>query len=376
MGLFLFILGVLGLILIIGAFSSFIPLVFFGGIISGGNIGFAFGLPIILMIIGAAMVYFGFYYKGSVRKSNSLILDVGKMGLLYTISIILGNYIISKLMIVNSFLAIILTSFVVSIVAEAVRSHEYHNHNFKLRWFIFYFLFYANIFWAMEKFVIPEIAFQAGFFTSIVIGFTIAGAVAIIQRINIKYHSIAWINAILLILLIVANLELIPFSGISLNIADSLNTQPIFTNSFNTSKISEDKQSCPTPLPQKLPLTKSKIALNANQLKSDLNNLIDKSIWRVEGDIRTCYQGKYKGQFPDWIYCDDMIVSRWETSSSGTINFRWYTAVSAEWKPDNDGKYSLNDFACENGKKVTVNKESTAYYVHVSRDGTEIKVEY
>ena len=71
-----------------------------------------------------------------------------------------------------------------------------------------------------------------------------------------------------------------------------------------------------------------------------------------------------------------MIVSRWETTISGTISYRWYTAVSAEWKPVEEGKFIFDKFSCEGGKKVTVDKESTSYYVHVSRDGTEIKVEY
>ena len=38
-------------------------------------------------------------------------------------------------------------------------------------------------------------------------------------------------------------------------------------------------------------------------------------------------------------------------------------------------KYADN-FYCENGQKVTVDKETTSYYVHVSRDGTEITIEY
>jgi hypothetical protein len=74
-----------------------------------------------------------------------------------------------------------------------------------------------------------------------------------------------------------------------------------------------------------------------------------------------------------------MIVSRWETGSSGTIKYRWYTAVSAEWRPirlGNDPLYTLNGLTCENGKKVTVAKETTGYYVYVSRDGTPIRIEY
>ena len=94
-----------------------------------------------------------------------------------------------------------------------------------------------------------------------------------------------------------------------------------------------------------------------------LNGVIDTSVWRIEGNIRSCYKGKYRGQYPNWVYCDDMIVSRWEKHSSGTIEYRWYTAVTAVWQPEKvkSSQYVFNDFYCENGKKVTVDKETTAY---------------
>ncbi len=70
-----------------------------------------------------------------------------------------------------------------------------------------------------------------------------------------------------------------------------------------------------------------------NGIASILNNYVDASVWRVENLFSPCYKGKYTGQNPNWYYCDDMIVSRWETSSSGTINYRWYTAITAEFSP-------------------------------------------
>ena len=62
MGLLRFIIGVLGILLVIGSFISFIPLVLLGGFASG-SVLFAFGFPVLLIVVGATMVYFGFYSK-------------------------------------------------------------------------------------------------------------------------------------------------------------------------------------------------------------------------------------------------------------------------------------------------------------------------
>jgi hypothetical protein len=362
MKLFQFILGVLGILLIIGAFSSFIPLLLLGGIATG-SFAFAFGFPIFLMVLGAAMVYFGFYYKGATHKSNSQLIDIGKWGLIYTVAILLANYIISKIIIFDTFLVILFTATIVSIVVQVIKSHEY---KFKFNWFIFYFLIYANLIWAMGEFILPKVAFQTGFFSSVVIGFTLAGVVAIIQRLRIRRDSILWVSIILVMLLLVGNLDSLQLSPI----------KQLLEQSSNSTELSEDKQICPTAL-EVISYPVSEAVLNPISIRPSLNKMIDNSIWRIEGDIRSCYNGKFKGQYPDWFYCDDMIVSRWETSSSGTIRYRWYTAVTAEWKPEGkNSRYVFDDFSCENGKKVTVDKETTAYYVHVSRDGTEIKVEY
>ena len=100
MGLLRFILGVLGILLIVGAFSSFIPLLFLGGIATG-SATFAFGFPIFLMVLGASMIYFGFYYEKSRHSSNTQIKWLGKWGIVNTIAILVSNYIVAQLLIIN-----------------------------------------------------------------------------------------------------------------------------------------------------------------------------------------------------------------------------------------------------------------------------------
>lgn len=368
--MFRFILGVLGIILTVGAFTSFIPLLFLGGIATG-SVAFAFGFPIFLMILGAAMVYYGFYYKESVRKSNIQLGQVAKWGIIHSIAILLANYVMSRFIILDNFLVILFTAIIVSIVTQVVRSHESH---FNLKWFIFYFLVYVNVIWVIGEFILPKLFFQTTIFSSLIVGFILAGVVDIIQKINIRQHSIQWISIVLIITMLASNLE----SVMSLASLESLpidTKKPIGKQPVNPLELSEENQACPTPNLPRTPLLKAQTALESELIRGTINDLIDTSVWRIEGNVRTCYKGKYKGQYPDWFYCDDMIVSRWETTSSGTINYRWYTAVTAEWRSE-EGKYVFDDFSCENGKKVTVDKETTAYYVHVSRDGTEIKIEY
>ncbi|MBT3407096.1 hypothetical protein HN415_00265 [Candidatus Woesearchaeota archaeon] len=221
----------------------------------------------------------------------------------------------------------------------------------------------------MNDFIIPEITFQNNIYSLIFLGFTLSIFLSIIQKINIKHKTIPWVSLILGIILIVGNLQSI----------DILPIKNIINNQINSTEIIEKNQACPTALNGILDRPLSEIFIQPDSVKSSLNKMVNTSIWRIEGDIRTCYKGKYKGQYPNWYYCDDMIVSRWETSKSGLIKYRWYTAVTSEWKStDETGTtlYTFEHFSCENGKKVTVNKETTAYYVHVSRDGTEIKIKY
>jgi len=365
MKLFSFILGVLGAILVIGAFSSFIPLVFLGGIATG-SIAFAFGLPIFLMIIGATMIYFGFYYKDSNQRSNDELMSIGKWGIIYTIAILISNYVMGKIMFANNFYIILSTALIVSIVAQIVRSHEF---DFKLRWFIFYFLVYANTLWIMSTYILPKITIQTGFFSSLVIGFTLAGIVIIIQKIKMKWNSIPWASTILILIFLVANMG---------SLQDTSLLQAIKINT-NTSGMPENSQSCPSAIASNLPLSLNEANLKDLKVTSpQLMNLINSSVWQTENLPRECYKGKYVNQNPNWFYCDDMILSRWEMSSYGTIRYRWYTAVTSIWQAPSGSNpfYQFYDFECENGKKVTVEKGVTNYYVYDSRDGTQIKIKY
>ena len=67
MGIFRFIVGVLGVILTIGTFLSFFQLMFFGGITTG-SLFVAFLIPFLLMILGISMIYWGFFYKQQTKK--------------------------------------------------------------------------------------------------------------------------------------------------------------------------------------------------------------------------------------------------------------------------------------------------------------------
>jgi hypothetical protein len=366
MNLLKFIIGVLGVLLIIGAFSYFFPLFLVGGIATG-NVAFAFGLPIFLIVIGAVMVYFGFFNVKSESKNGQQLWKIAKWGALYTLAVLLGNYIISRFMIADTLITILLTALVVSIVAQIVISH---NSNFRLKWFIFYFLVYAIVIWSIGEFIIPKVAFQAGFFSALLIGFVISGVVSIIQKLNIRGDSVHWISIVLAMILLVANLDSIQLLPIT----------SVLDISSNYSNLSEDKQVCPDSISSVPPIQTEAKFDSVSLTGQTLNALLNRGVWKIEGNIRHCYKGKYKGQYPDWFYCDDMIVSRWETGSSGTIKYRWYTAVTSNWRPVKgdsfETQYVFNGFSCENGQKVTVDKEKTSYYVYVSRDGTEIKVQY
>ena len=360
-----FIFGVLGLLLILGAFFSFLPLVLLGGIATG-NLIFAFGFPIFLMILGAIMVYFGFYYSKDYQYGNSQTLEIIKWGIIVTISLVISNYIVNKLTIVNNLLVILITASIVSIVIQAIMSHN-TNHTFKMRWFIFYFLVYSNVIWIMTEYILPKISITINILTLIIMGFTIGGVVMILQKMRIGFRSLPWISFILFLILIVANLSYL--SGIGLDDFlpnnSSVNNPQILLGNF---------EKCP--IPSFHPVSTGNI--NPQSIGSTLNSLIDSTVWRIENDFNICYEGKYKNQYSDWIYCDNLIVSRWVKSNSGTINYRWYTAVTVEWKPlsKENQIYSLEGFSCENGQKVTVEKGETNYYVYDSRDGTKIRIKY
>ena len=300
-------------------------------------------------------------------KFKSVIIELAKWWVTAFIAILISNYLITQLAIINSFLIILLTSLIISILIQAVRSHD-NKFGFKMRWFLFYFLVYTIIILIMNGYVLPKNIISAGILSAIIIGFIISGTIVLIQKIHIRSHTIPWVSVLLLVLLLVANLG---------SLQNLLQTD--FQIGYqNISMMSEDKQVCPTPSNLGLSKTISDFNSNTNTVGAVLESLTDHSIWRIEHNFSPCYRGKYQGQYPNWIYCDNMIVSRWETSSSGAIDYRWYTAVSAEWKPQSTGSntYIFAGFSCENGQKVIMNKGVTNYYVYDARDGTTINIAY
>ena len=292
-----------------------------------------------------------------IRKKD--LLNFSKWSLFSIIALFLNNYLTSRLGISNNFLELLSASIFVSILIQVVRSHDYE-FSFNMRWFLFNFLVYAMIIWLINSYFINLLFSQFNIFSIIITGLIIGLVIVIVEKLNIKYRTLPWISFVLLLILIVANLE--HLNGIS-----SINLLPM--KQTNILGVSESKQTCPS----------FSNSTTASLSPSFLNSLIDINVWRIERDFDSCYNGKYTGQYPDRLYCANLIVSRWDTSSSGTINYRWYVAVTTEWTVNNIGTktvYVLENFSCENGKKVTVKKDSRQYYVYNSRDGTPIRIEY
>lgn len=303
-----------------------------------------------------------------VNKSEiiNIFSNITKWAFISFIGLLISRYIIIKLTIINDFLGILLAAIIISILIQAVRSHNNQSY-FKMKWFIFYFLIYSIIIWIIG-YMFPKLSFQNGILPSIIIGFAIGIFIYLIQETGIKSRTVPWISLVLVLILIVSNLGYL--QGII-----PINFQNLYKNS---SLLQESEQLCPTPTKD---LQEFETSFNPKIIASTLNNdFIDISVWRVENLFSSCYKGKYKGQYPNSYYCDNMIVSRWETGSSGEINYRWYTAVTAELNPTKleNGVviYSLNAFSCENGQKVTVKKGVTDYYVYDSKDGTKIRIKY
>ena len=293
-------------------------------------------------------------------KGMESLIKVVKWWLVSFIAILISNYLETYLLITNPFLEILFASLIISIIIQAVRSHD-HEFSFRMRWFIFYFLIYAIVIFMIESYIINIMFSQGVFFPSLIVGFVISVLIRVIEIVGIRSRTVPWISFILILVLVVANLN-----NLSIIFSTSL------PNIQNNKDISENKQTCPSLI----------IPSGASTEKfspSFLIKLIDTSVWRVENEFSTCYQGKYSGQHLDRFYCDDLIVSRFDTSSSGSINYRWYITASAEFSVDNIGEktiYSIRGLSCENGKKVTLNKKNRDYYVHYARDGTPIRVEY
>lgn len=220
MGLLRFITGVLGILLIVGAFGSFLPLFLLGGIATG-SVGFAFGLPIALMIIGAIMVYFGFYYHGSVSQSNTQLSGLIKWGLIHALAIWLASIGLEKLSITNSLLVILLTALAVSVIAQIVRSKY---ADFNARWFIFYYLIHATIFWIVVWFILPLVKLQGPIITPIAAGFVIAGVALILKKQNLRRETVPWVCIALVVILLIGQLASVKGIAASLPVTGSNST--------------------------------------------------------------------------------------------------------------------------------------------------------
>lgn len=293
--------------------------------------------------------------------------------LLWTLVIMLGlfvsSFILSRLNIQNKFLIVLITAFIISIFMEMIRSHN-ERYYFKKNWAFFYFLIYSVVLWSINEFLLIDFFSNRIFKSLLIAGVILSVIVTLIRNMRLKSSSLPWACTLLILILIVGNLgylgSLIPSE---------------FTPLLNRSALSEGSSLCPTTIygPSSPLILEEKTFNSANLMNTWAKLLVNSSVWTIEHDFGSCYKGKYKGQFPERIYCDDLIVSRWERGISGAINYRWYTAVSAEWAPMNNNagnSYIFNGFICENGQKVTVEKGVTNYYVYDSRSGGQIRIKY
>ena len=359
MDIYKFALGIIGITLSICSLSYLLSFSLEG--IYGIS---TFWFAIFLVFLGGIIFYFSFYYKYKNKKYFfSNLKTYFKWGAVYTISTLIGIYIINSLSITNNLYFVLFTAIIISIASQIFKSRSY---SFKLNWFIFNFLIYLTSIWVLVEYVLPETVIKRVLLYSLIVGFFITGIIKIIYKINLKKDSRIWISVLLVLVLLAGNFGVVSNS----NFGD------LFDSSSNSSGIFEEQEECPSVLQGELDRELSEaVFTDVSSMGNALAEGINSSIWNLENNIRSCYQGKFAGQNPNWYYCDDMIVSRWEISSSGTIDYKWYTAISAEWEPIEE-KYIFNNFVCESGQKVKVDKETTSYYVHVSRDGTEITIEY
>lgn len=205
-GLIKFIIGVLGILLIIGTGSAFLPLILLGGFVSG-SVTTAFALPIVLLVIGAVMVYFGFYYHGSIssNKSNQFL----KWGIIHSISLYVGLIIIQKIGINNLFIKFILLGVFLSIVASIINKV----HVTKKRQLLSYMLHIFAV-WLSIQYLINLIGINNYLASVIFTGFFVHIFFVIFQKLKLRGKEIP-ITILLLFIFIVFNIS--SLSSISLS---------------------------------------------------------------------------------------------------------------------------------------------------------------
>jgi hypothetical protein len=332
------------------------------------------------------MTYIGFYFEETVGSGNSKIKEVFTWGITYTLAILISIYTVTKMSISDSFLYLLLTTTLISIFAEIVRAHT---HEFRLNWFLFYFLVYANSVWLISEFVLPFISHvQSELSIALITGFVLSGVYNIIQKSQIREKSIKWLAIVLVFIIIVSNLSF--FQSFDVDSAIKMLSTPTrvskgASNSTNIlsvqptyEKTTQTDWKCPEINFDDLNSTMFFGTIRPENIQHALNGVINSSIWRIDNDLRACYMGKYKGQYPENMYCDDMVISRWATDDDGTIKYRWYTVVDAVLVSRDIGTtehaYAFHSLVCTNGKRIEVDKKETQYYVYDSRDGTRINI--
>jgi hypothetical protein len=299
-------------------------------------------------------------------KSLKLILPFLKnfiiWGVVCSIALIISSFVVEKLFFTNPLLIILFSAFIVSILVETFKVHD-DSYHFRIKWVFFYFLIYSITIWLMYEFVLGSYGTISD---SLKIGFVLSAVLVLVNSLKPRSRALPGMYIILLVILLVGNL-----GNISTFIPSDIN--PF----VNQTELSEANQVCPTAISSSLSLNKANLE-NEKVTTQNLITLINSSVWQTENLPKACYKGKYVNQNPNWYYCDNMILSRWEMSGLGTIRYRWYTAVTSVWQsPEGSSPfYKFYGFECENGKRVTVEKGVTNYYVYDSRDGTQIKIKY
>lgn len=226
MGVFKFIIGVLGVLLILGTMSAFLPLIFLGSI-SSGSVGGAFALPIFLFVIGAVMVYFGFYYHGSSSSSGELSKFL-KWGVIHSIGLYVGLIIIQKIGVSNILIKYLLLGALLAIVASIINK-VYTN---KKRQFLSYALHIVSV-WIAIQYVVPLIGISDYIASIIFSGFFIHTVFIIFKRLGLHGKEIP-VSILLLVVFIIFNLSSlsnislgnIDFSNLNLNQEEIINVSP------------------------------------------------------------------------------------------------------------------------------------------------------
>ena len=227
MGVFKFIIGVLGVLLILGTMSAFLPLVLLGGL-SSGTVSGALILPIFLFVVGAVMVYFGFYYHGSSSSSNELS-NFLKWGAIHAIGLYVGLIIIQKMNISNLLIKYVLLGALLALVASIVNKI----HTNRKRQFLSYALHIFSV-WISIQYIVPLIGINDYLASIIFSGFIIHAIFILFKRLKLHGKEIP-VSILILAVFIIFNLSSLSsislgsmdFSNLNFNKEEIINVSPV-----------------------------------------------------------------------------------------------------------------------------------------------------